>query len=435
MTRYVIIGAGVTAIAAGEAIRGLDARAEITLISDDPSGYYSRPDLAYYLSGEVQEKLLFPYQAADYQHLAASFVHAQATRIFPAEKRVELNTAASISYDRLLIATGAQSVPLPTAGANLDGVYKLDHLQDARRLIASAKRGRTAVITGGGITALELAEGLAARHVQVHYVLRGERYWPGVLDPGESHMIEDRLRKGGIRLHHRLEVTEIMGQHGKVSGVKLSSGEQRRCDLLAYAIGIAPRIALAQQAGITCERGILVDQYLQTNLPDIFAAGDVAQVYDPAAGKYVLDSLWPLAREQGRAAGRNMACEQGVYTKSAAFNVTRLAGLTTTIIGAVGQGRDGDLVSIARGDSETWREMPDTSVAQSGSDGNHLRLVIGEQHILGAIVMGDQRLSSALQMLIREKIEITPIRARMLAPNAPIADLLADFWATTRANP
>lgn len=435
MTRYVIIGAGVTAIAAGEAIRGLDARAEITLICDDPSGYYSRPGLAYFLSGEVQEKQLFPYQAADYQPLAASFVHAQATRIFPAEKRVELNTAASISYDRLLIATGAQSVPLPTAGANLDGVYKLDHLQDARQLIASAKRGRTAVVTGGGITALELAEGLAARHVQVHYVLRGERYWPGVLDPSESKMIEDRLRREGIRLHHRLEVTEIMGQQGKVSGVKLSSGEQLRCDLLAYAIGIAPRIALAQQAGITCERGILVDQYLQTNLPDIYAAGDVAQVYDPASGKYVLDSLWPLAREQGRAAGRNMACEPSVYTKSAAFNVTRLAGLTTTIIGAVGQGRDNDLVSIARGDSETWRDMPDTIVAQSGFDLNHLRLVIGEQHILGAIVMGDQRLSAALQMLIREKIEITPIRARLLAPNAPIADLLADFWVTTRANP
>ncbi len=168
---------------------------------------------------------------------------------------------------------------------------------------------------------------------------------------------------------------------------------------------------------------------MQTNLPDIFAAGDVAQVYDPAAGKHVLDSLWTPAREQGYAAGRNMAGQPQAYLKAAAFNVTRLAGLPTTIIGAVGNHSAPDLTGIARGDSETWRQIPDAIVAQSGFEVNRLRLVVGEKHILGAIVMGDQKLSTALQTIVRKKMDILPIRTALLTPNAHIADLLAEFWA------
>lgn len=429
MSQYVLIGTGVTAIAAAEAIRDQDQASRITLVGEDPSIYYSRPGLAYYLSGEVNEKLLFPYQPEDYSRLDAGIIQGQATRILPDERLVEVNSTTRVSYDRLLIATGAQSVPLNVPGANLQGVYKLDNLDDARRLINNAARRRTAVVTGGGITALELAEGLAARHVTVHYVLRGERYWPNVLDETESQIIESRLRSEGIILHHYREISAIEGSSGQVTGVNLKNGETIRCDFVAYAIGIAPRIDLAQGAGIACDRGILVDEYLQTNLPDIFAAGDAAQVYDAAAGKYILDSLWPVAREQGRAAGRNMAFVKHAYVKTIPFNVTRLAGLTTTIIGTVGHGRDDDLVSIARGDSETWRQKPDAAVAQSSLEFNRLRLIIGRQHLLGAVLIGDQSLSTALQNMIRHKMDISPIREQLLIPDAPIADILANFWA------
>ncbi len=434
MTNYVVIGFGVTAVAAAEAIRSQDEINEITIISDDPSGYYSRPGLAYYLSGEVDEKLLFPYQSEDFKRLNARLIQGQATRIFAAEKFVEINSATRIPYDRLLIATGAQSIKLNVAGSDLHGVHKLDNLDDARSLIANARRGRTAVVTGGGITALELAEGLAARHVKVHYVLRSERYWPNVLDQAESHIIENRLRNDGIILHHQREVSEIEGKNGKVIGVKLTHGEAIRCDLVAYAIGIAPRIHLAQEAGIACERGILVNEVMQTNLPDIFAAGDVAQVYDPASGRHILDSLWPVAREQGRAAGHNMAHQKNAYVKSIPFNVTRLAGLTTTIIGTVGKGRDDDLVSIARGDSENWRQMPDLAIAQDGFDFNHLRLILGDNHIHGAILIGDQSLSTALQLIVRQKMDISPIRDELLRPDSPIAELLAGFWSAAQTS-
>src|SRR4030042_5930453 len=122
------------------------------------------------------------------------------------------------------------------------------------------------------------------------------------------------------------------------------------------------------------------------------------------------------------------------YLKPVAFNVTRLAGLTTTIIGTVGGGSDPDLLGIDRGDSETWRQLPDAILAQEGFKFNRVRLMLGEKHVLGAIVMGDQKLSSILQTIVREKIDISPIHSALLAPNALIADILAGFWSRNRIN-
>jgi NADPH-dependent 2,4-dienoyl-CoA reductase/sulfur reductase-like enzyme len=154
----------------------------------------------------------------------------------------------------------------------------------------------------------------------------------------------------------------------------------------------------------------------------------VAQVYDPFTGKSVVDSLWGPARDQGVVAGMNMAGIQKAYSKPIAFNVTRLAGLTTTIIGKVGRGEDPDLLGIARGDSETWRQLPDSIAAQQDFEVNRLRIMLGKETILGAIVMGDQTLSHPLQTLVAQQVNINSIRTKLLAPGAPLADLIADFW-------
>jgi NADPH-dependent 2,4-dienoyl-CoA reductase/sulfur reductase-like enzyme len=171
-----------------------------------------------------------------------------------------------------------------------------------------------------------------------------------------------------------------------------------------------------------------VDQYLRTSAPDIFAAGYVAQVFDPFSGKSSLDSLWGPARDQGTTAGFNMVGLNKAYLKVVPFNVTRLAGLTTTIIGTVGRGSDEDLAGIARGDSETWRELPDAIAAQVGFQVNRLRILVGAKTLLGAIVMGDQTLSRPIHYLIADQVDITLIRDQLLQPGAPLADILADFW-------
>lgn len=426
--RSVIIGSGVAGIAAIEAIRSVDVSNEVIMIGDDPHGFYSRPGLAYYLTGELHDKALFPRSADDYKRMNFRYLKGRVVNILRDQHCIELLDKTTLEYDKLLIAVGAQAMPLEVPGANLEGVLKLDHMEDAKRILKHARRGKTAVVVGGGITALELAEGLLARGMKVHYLLRGDRYWSNVLDEQESKIVEHRLREHGIVLHYHSELIEVTGKHGRVNGVPLLNGTTLKCDVVAYAIGIRPRVDLARQAGLAIDRGILVNEYLQTNDPDIFAAGDVAQAYDPMTGRSILDSLWNPAREQGYVAGLNMAGKRTTYIKAPPFNVTRLAGLTTTIIGTVGRGRDGDLTGIARGDSETWRELPDSTIAQSGFDVNRVRLMVGEKTVLGAIVIGDQKLSLPLEKIISERVDISPIRERLLAANARVADVITEFW-------
>ena len=435
--KYIIIGFGVAGVGAIEAIRSIDTTGEITLLSNDPHGYYSRPGLAYYLTGELHDKALFPRTVEDMRRLKFKATRGQVTKIVRENQTVEIEGAAPLMYDRLLIATGAEAVRLKVPGANLTGVLKLDHMEDAKLILKHARRGKTAVVSGGGITALELVEALVARGVKVHYLLRGERYWSNVLDEHESKIVEHRLQEEGVKLHYHSELVEVTNKNNQVTGVRLQDGKLLKCDMVAYAIGIRPRMELAKQAGLAVDRGILVNEYLQTDDPNIYAAGDVAQVFDPSTGTSIIDSLWSPARQQGYSAGLNMAGKKSPYTKAVPFNVTRLAGLTTTIIGTVGRGKDEDLVGIARGDSETWRQLPNAMVAQSGFDVNSLRLLLGEKTILGAIVMGDQKLSFPLEKIITGNMDISPIRERLLGPKAKVGDIIADFWTksqTARSN-
>jgi NAD(P)H-nitrite reductase large subunit len=235
-----------------------------------------------------------------------------------------------------------------------------------------------------------------------------------------------------VQIHYWTQLEEILGKRGRVSAVRTKDGRLLDCRVVAIAIGVRPRIEHARAAGLETDRGILVDEYLQTGTPDLFAAGDVAQVWEPFSGNAVLDVLWTVAIQQGRAAGINMAGGAVPYSKGVPFNVTRLAGLTTTIVGMVGRGRDQDMLGIARGDSETWRELPDAFAAQESFEVNRLRMLVGEKTLLGAIVMGDQSLSRPLYQLIARQVDIGPMHEPMISPPVPLADLIVQFWTDWR---
>lgn len=426
-TRYLIVGQGVAGIAAAEAIRAADAGGEITLLSDDPHGYYSRPGLAYYLTGEISRAHLFPWRDEEFVQLNLTRVQGQARALDCIGHRLLLTTGAILSYDRLLLATGSAAVRPTLPGSGLPQVVTLDNLADAERIMALARKAHSAVVVGGGITALEIVEGLHRRCRRVHYLLRGERYWSNVLDEVEGRIVLERLAADGVQIHPRSELAAIEEKHGRVAAVLTTSGQRIPCDLVAVAIGVAPRAELARAAGLQVDRGILVDEFLRSSAPDVYAAGDVAQVYDPRVGKALLDTLWNSARSHGAVAGQNMAGSSIRYVKPTPLNVTRLAGVTTTIIGSVGSGRDADLVGIARGDSELWRQLGSALVAEDEHAVNRLRLLVGPWTLIGAVLMGDQRLSLPLQRLISEQTDITPIRAQLLASNAPLAALLTRF--------
>ena len=185
MRRYLIIGCGPAGIAAAEAIRTQDSNSDILLISDDPHGYYSRPGLAYYLTGELPEEMLFPYNEQDFYRLGVRRVYGRVRSVEHNEHQIALQNGEKLTYDRLLVATGAFATRIDAPGSDLEGVIKLDNLDDARRILKLARRGRSAVVVGGGITAIEIVEGLVAHGMRAHYLLRGDRYWSNVLDETE----------------------------------------------------------------------------------------------------------------------------------------------------------------------------------------------------------------------------------------------------------
>jgi len=428
MTRYGIVGQGVAGVSAAEAIQTADRSAEIFLVSNDPNGFYSRPGLAYYLTGELPEEQLYIYSKDDWRRLNVKQVRAEAVHLLPKEHTLALDHGAPLAYDRLLLATGTTAAQLSVPGANLKNVMYLDHLEDTRAILKQARRTRTAVVVGGGVLAIELAEGLAARKVQVHFLIRGERYWSNLLDEVESRLVEERLEHDGVRIHPNTEIAEILGRSGSVSAVRTTHAETIGCEMVTVAIGARPRIELAQAAGLEVERGILVNETMQTSQPDVFAAGDVGQVYDPVTGKKSLDMLWNPAREQGKAAGLNMAGNSAVYHRAVAVNVLRLGGVMTTIIGAIGSGKGDSQVSFMRGSSETWQQLPNTIAVAKGGGVNQLRLVLGERTIAGALLMGEQTLSIPLQELVSQQVDITSIRPQLLHADAPLGQVLMEFW-------
>lgn len=440
--RYVIVGSGIAGLAAAETMRQRVPKAQIIMVSEEVHDFYSRPALAYLLRGDIPERMLFVRNPDDLRALNVERINARVEKLLFDSQELLLARGKRVRYDRLLLATGALANPPSFAGGDLAGVVKLDGLDDTRHILKLARRGKPAVVVGGGITALELAEGLNARRMKVHYFLRGDRYWADVLDEDESRIIMERLRHEGITIHTNTQIKQAYGSGGQLTGVETEAGEKIPCQVLAVAIGVRPRVDLAKTAGLTVDKGIVVNPYLQTSRPEVFAAGDAAQV-----GSLPLDVLWPTALEQGKLAGANMTGARLAYVKGTACNVTMLANLKVTIIGAVGtkkdkdkekgkeKAKDKDLVTIARGDSESWRVAPTAWVLSDHNDVNRIRLFIGERTIVGALVMGDQTWSRPLQRLVSAQADITPIRPALMGGGTAALPQLANFYQQwNRAN-
>jgi NAD(P)H-nitrite reductase large subunit len=432
--RHLLIGSGPAAIVAAQTIRGQDAGAEIVILGAEASGYYSRPGLAYYLAKEIPEEGIFPFTAKDFARLGIQLLHKRAAAVDPAGHRVTLESGQDLYYDRLLMATGSLAIPVGVPGADLDGVTKLDDMDDTRDLIRRSRKAKAAVVVGGGITALEIVEGLAVRRVKVHYFVRKERYWSNVLSESESHIVEVGLRDRGVEIHYFTELAQIVGKNGRVVAVGTEDGKQIPCDIVGVAIGVLPQKELAEAAGLECGRGILVDRQLRSSHEDIFAAGDLAEVHDPATDQRTLEVLWSTAVAKGRVAGLNMAADPvHVYDPGTPVNVTRLAGYKITIIGTVGSAGDPGEKGVSRGASETFRRPGPGSVVESQMGNTHIRLALGERTIAGAVIMGDQALSFPLQDIIGAKADVSSIMAGLLGPAAPIAELVDGFWQDWKA--
>ncbi|MCA9946676.1 MAG: NAD(P)/FAD-dependent oxidoreductase [Anaerolineales bacterium] len=433
--RYVIIGNGAAGATAAQTIRQNDAAGEIVILTAEPYPMYSRPGLAYVLIKEVPPEQIMARTLDWYEEWGINLVLGEAVRLDVQRQVVWLRDGRSLTYDRLLIATGARATPPPYPGSELDGVVYLDTLDGTKELVQKTRRARRAVVIGGGITALELSEGLTHRGVETHYFLRRDRLWGRVFNDEEAALLEQKMKAHHVHIHYNTEAVEILGnRRGRVRGVLLENGSEFKCDLVGVAIGVKPLIDVVANSPIATDRAILVDEKMQTSVPNVYAAGDCAQVYDRWTEKHMLDILWPSAVAEGNAAGLNMVGKTYQYQKGSPFNACLLFGLHITTMGQINPRSEADdepqiLQHVSRGSSEVWYTHPRPyRSAWSAEKDNTIRLVLSGDYLVGALVIGEQSLTDSLRYLIEHEVNIADMFEELSAGGPRMRRCLMQFW-------
>ena len=295
------------------------------------------------------------------------------------------------------------------------------------------------MVIGGGITALEMAEGFAHHKVETHYFVRRDTLWATVFNRTESDLLAGRMRDHGVHIHYNTEVAQVQGdKRGRLASLQLTDGQVFGCDLLGVGIGVRPQIELARGTPLQVDKGILVNEYLETNLDGVYAAGDCAQMWNPWTEQHTLDVLWPTAIAAGRIAGRNMAGQREAYVRGIPFNACLLFGLHIAAIGQLGSIRDESepeiYQHISRGSSEIWSTRPsDYSSAWAQAGTNTVRLTLSNNRLLGALVMGNQLLADPLRDLIDMQADMQPMRPYLEAGGADMPRVITQYWKLTKA--
>ena len=298
----VIVGGGAAGSAAAEMLRRCGHDGSITIIDSDADAPYDRPNLSKdYLAGNAPEEWIPLRPEGFYGEHDIQIVRARATQIDLKRKRVEVEGRDPIAYDALLIATGADPVRLDTPGADLPHVRYLRTLADSRAIIAAASKVKRAVVIGSSFIGLEVAASLRARNVGVDVVAPESVPLGRVLGDHLGAFIRSLHEEHGVVFHLGHTAQRI-----EKDAVVLDDGTRIPADLVVFGVGVRPRLSLAEEAGLATDRGVVVDEYLNTSAPGVFAAGDIARWPDPHTGERIRVEHWVVAQRQGQAAARNI---------------------------------------------------------------------------------------------------------------------------------
>ena len=301
--RVVIVGGGAAGFAAAAMLRREGFAGSLTLVSADDAPPYDRPNCSKdYLAGNAPEDWM-PLKPADFyaQYSIDLVLGAEASAIDPNLRQVVLANGRTIAFDKLLLATGAEPVRLQIPGADQPHVHVLRSLADARAIIAGAKAARRVVVIGASFIGLEAAAALRARELEVRVVAPERRPLERILGPDFGDFIKELHQEHGVVFHLEDAATAI-----EAGQVKLKSGATLPGDLVVLGVGVRPRLQLAERAGLKLDRGVSVNEYLETSVPDIYAAGDIARWPDPHTGENLRIEHWVVAERQGQAVARNM---------------------------------------------------------------------------------------------------------------------------------
>ena len=391
--KYVILGASAAGINAAKTIRELDPKGEITVISKDQE-VYSRCMLHHIISGSrLPQEINFTEDNFFEKYNINWLTGQEAISLNTEEKTILLSDVTKQSYDRLLIATGSSSFMPPIE--NLDRgkqVFGLRTIEDARSITQAAEKTNTAVVIGAGLIGMDAAYALASRGLKVTIIETAAHILPLQLDKTAAKKYEKLFREHGLEFCFNETAASVKLDHdNNVLGVQLKSGSFLDCGIIVVAAGVRPNTGFLRNTPVSIGRGIKVNAYQQTSVPDIYAAGDVCESIETFTSQFSLTPIWPSAVLQGRVAGSNMAgIARQLETNFAFKNSMSFYGLHTVSFGL--------------------NKLPNDSYSELiyRDDKNYKKVILKDGLIRGAILQGDISNAGLIGKLVQDRINISP---------------------------
>ncbi len=388
--KYLIIGNGVAGTTAAETIRKQDANGKITIISNEKLRFYSRIKLIDLLSGDIDEEGLLIKEHEWYEKNHVNLILNDPAETIDKEAKVaHTGTGKEISYDKLLLATGSNSFIPPIPGSDKCGVFTLRNIKNALAIKKYCfENAKDVVVIGGGVLGLEAGNALRKKGHNITVIEALSRLLPRQMDPAGSEILQRQMERMGFTFHISRLTKEIVGEE-KVEGVLLDDGTEISCEVVVISAGVRPELTLAKQLELNIDKGVMVDDHLCTNNPDVYAAGDLVNHRGRLYG------IWPAAKKQGEIAGANMAGGNGNirYESTTISNVLKVAGIDLVAIGEI-DGND-EFESIVKKD-------PENNI--------YKKMVIEDNKLIGAILLGDKKNWFKLQSAIESGIDISEIK-------------------------
>lgn len=407
--KHLIIGNGIAGINAAMAIREMDQNADICMVSDETFPPYSRPMISHVLEGAQPHAKLPLFPGNIYEDLRITPVLGHRVESLDSTgKSVRLGNGEKIDFDRLLIASGADARQIKAAGAGLDNIFCMRTEKDVLAMLDTIVQGaKNALVLGGGLVGFKAAHALMNQGIKVTMLITSGYPMAMQVDKTAGEMIQEELEHHGLTVKVGVSVKRFDGAT-QVRKAVLDSGEELTCDLVIIGKGVDPSLDFIVKDAMNIDYGILVDDHLMSSIPDIYAAGDVAESVDIVRQTRWINAIWPEAADQGRIAGFNMAGRKVVYQGSLSRNVMRVYSLDVMTIGLGNPGAATDLEMMQTGG-------PDSGFYQS--------LVFRGDILVGAVLINRIEQGGVLRALIQNRIPVRIPKHLLLSANFNISQI------------